>query len=520
MVASSRATIASREKEARFTMLEKLADHDDELMEQLLEDIPPPRDKVFDDLAKELREGLVCPVLIGRRDPHQRRAAAAEGAAPRGAGRRRDREAPRRQGATATTRSPMCSRRCTPRTAARCRSPACSSGEVGDGVTLQSPDGEAGRVSGVFKLHRAGQREARTGRRPAKRSALGKLDSARTGDTLSSGKQPHKPRRRRSQPYRRCWRSPLRAKERKDDVKLGQALNKLRRGGPVAHRRAQCRRPTKSSLWGQGEMHLRVAAERLSRALRRADRRRAADASAIARPSASRSSQRGRHKKQSGGHGQFGDVVLDIKPLPRGAASRSRTRSPAAWCRATTSRRSRKGVDDGLKHGPLGFPVVDVAVTLIDGSYHAVNSSDMAFRTPAASAWSRRCRNASRCCSSRSMVVMVVPVGSERQDQRHPLGTARPDPRLRHARRLDGWDVVRALMPGSRDRRPDHRAPLGHGRRRQLHLQVRPHGQLTAAHRRPDDRGPQGQGGLTGIDLRHPHRGSDSNIRVNRLFMG
>ena len=56
---------ADRDKEARFTMLESLADHDDELMEQLLEDIPPPRDKVFDDLAKELRDGLICPVLIG-----------------------------------------------------------------------------------------------------------------------------------------------------------------------------------------------------------------------------------------------------------------------------------------------------------------------------------------------------------------------------------------------------------------------------------------------------------------------
>src|SRR5256885_4628740 len=55
----------SREKEARFSMLETLADHDDELMEQLLEDIPPPRDKVFDDLAKEQRDGLICPVFIG-----------------------------------------------------------------------------------------------------------------------------------------------------------------------------------------------------------------------------------------------------------------------------------------------------------------------------------------------------------------------------------------------------------------------------------------------------------------------
>ena len=65
-----------REKDARFSMLETLADHDDELMEQLLEDIPPPRDKVFDDLARELREGLVCPVLLGSADPHQRRVAA------------------------------------------------------------------------------------------------------------------------------------------------------------------------------------------------------------------------------------------------------------------------------------------------------------------------------------------------------------------------------------------------------------------------------------------------------------
>src|SRR6187401_1661111 len=54
-----------REKEARFSMLEKLADHDDTLMEQLLEDIPPPRDAVFDDLSRELRDGLICPVLLG-----------------------------------------------------------------------------------------------------------------------------------------------------------------------------------------------------------------------------------------------------------------------------------------------------------------------------------------------------------------------------------------------------------------------------------------------------------------------
>src|SRR5918998_1907394 len=57
-----------REKEARFSMLERLADHDDHLMEELLSDIEPPRDRVFEDLAKELRERQVVPVLIGSAD--------------------------------------------------------------------------------------------------------------------------------------------------------------------------------------------------------------------------------------------------------------------------------------------------------------------------------------------------------------------------------------------------------------------------------------------------------------------
>src|SRR5690606_34058600 len=55
----------AREIEARFSMLETLADHDDALMEQLLDDVEPPRDAIFDDLAADLREGTVTPVLIG-----------------------------------------------------------------------------------------------------------------------------------------------------------------------------------------------------------------------------------------------------------------------------------------------------------------------------------------------------------------------------------------------------------------------------------------------------------------------
>jgi len=94
-------------------------------------------------------------------------------------------------------------------------------------------------------------------------------------------------------------------------------------------------------------------------------------------------SQHARHKKQSGGHGQFGDVHLDIKPLPRGsgfnfANSISGGVVPRQYIPAVEA-----GVRDYLHRGPLGFPVVDIAVTLTDGQYHSVDSSDMAFKAAA-----------------------------------------------------------------------------------------------------------------------------------------
>jgi elongation factor G len=91
--------------------------------------------------------------------------------------------------------------------------------------------------------------------------------------------------------------------------------------------------------------------------------------------------QRGRHKKQSGGHGQFGDVVLDIQPLPRGSGFSFEEKISGGVVPRNYIPAVEEGVIDGLKHGPLGFPVVDVAVALTDGSYHTVDSSDMAFRT-------------------------------------------------------------------------------------------------------------------------------------------
>ncbi len=364
-----------REKEARFSMLETLADHDDELMEQLLEDIPPPRDKVFDDLAKEQREGLICPVLMGAatRTNGIERLLKALRHESNGVAQTTERLGLKPNGEAVgyvlkTSHSTHGGKTSIVRV-------LC--GQIGDGTTLNSPDGEVGRVSGVSKI--VGQNMEKRG--PAMGGdtvALGKLDRARTGDTLSSGKQPHAAIAE-VKPLPPVLAIAISAKERKDDVKLGQALQKLVEEDPslvVVHNPET----HEVVVWGQGEMHLRVATERLAERFGVSIVRRSPTVGyreTIRKPIV----QRGRHKKQSGGHGQFGDVVLDIKPLPRGTGFTFADEIKGGVVPSNYIPSVEEGVVDGLKHGPLGFPVVDVAVKLIDGSYHSVNSSDQAFRT-------------------------------------------------------------------------------------------------------------------------------------------
>ena len=362
------------DKEARFSMLERLADHDDELMEQLLDDIPPPRDKVFDDLAKELREGAICPVLIGsgiRCHGVLRLLKALRHEAPRVI------DTVKRLGFAVNGEAAgyVMKTLHTPH-GGKMSITRVLSGGIGEGAMLAGASHTADRVSGVFKL--TGQSSEK---RPAASAgdtvALGKLDHAKTCDTLTTGKDP-RPAIMTVAPHPPVLAIAVSAKERKDDVKLGQALNKLLDEDPslsVVHNAET----HEVIVWGQGEMHLRVATERLAARFGIALNRR--QPTVGYRETIRRGIvQRGRHKKQSGGHGQFGDVVLDIKPLPRGAGfTFDETITGGVVPRQYISS-VEEGVIDGLKNGPLGFQVVDVAATLIDGSYHTVDSSDMAFR--------------------------------------------------------------------------------------------------------------------------------------------
>ncbi len=208
--------------------------------------------------------------------------------------------------------------------------------------------------------------------------AFGKLELTRTGDTLSSGRQARGAVATVA-PYPPILAMAIEAKERKDDVKLGMAFTRLTEEDPslkVIHNTEN----HDVVMWGQGEMHLRVAIERLADRYGvpvLTHRPGVGYRETIRKPI----TIRGRHKKQSGGHGAFGDVVLEIRPLPREAGFRFHDKITGGVVPRNYIPAVEEGVKDGLKHGPLGFPVVDVEVSLTDGSYHTVDSSDMAFRT-------------------------------------------------------------------------------------------------------------------------------------------
>ena len=134
--------------------------------------------------------------------------------------------------------------------------------------------------------------------------------------------------------------------------------------------------------------------------------------------------QRGRHKRQTGGHGQFGDVVLEIRPLPRGSGFVFEDKISGGVVPRNFIPSVEKGIIEFLKEGPLGFPVVDLAVALIDGSYHSVNSSDAAFQTAARIGMSEGMPNCGRAAGADHAREDPRAVGLDRERQRRDLDAA------------------------------------------------------------------------------------------------
>ncbi|MBY0563174.1 MAG: elongation factor G [Hyphomonadaceae bacterium] len=365
------ADMAERETEARFQMLEKLADFDDALMEQLLSDVTPDRDTVFADLVRETREGLIAPVFFG--------------STAQGYGMRRLLKALRHD----TPEPKFAAQRLGLKGAGAYVMRISHAGQAGklayarvfgktiaDSDQLTLSDGSTQRPGALFAVQGA-QTKKVSSAPEGDVVAIGKLDPVAAGDLLGSGGGKQKAAVA-PPPRFAVYQLAIATKDRKDDVRLSGALQKLVEEDPgltVHHDQTT----HEILLRGQGEPHLRHVIERLKG-------RFGVDV-ATARPSTPyqetiRKSveKRGRHKKQTGGHGQFGDCVIQVKPLPRGGGFEFIDKIhggaiPRQWIPAVEA-----GVQDAMQKGPIGFPVVDVSVTLIDGSYHAVDSSEHSFQ--------------------------------------------------------------------------------------------------------------------------------------------
>ncbi|HEV2364130.1 MAG TPA: elongation factor G [Caulobacteraceae bacterium] len=364
--------LAPGEPDARFHMLEQLADFDDELMEQLLSDVIPSRDLVFADLVRDMNEGLICPVFFG--------------SAQNGSGVRRLLKALRHE-----TPPPekAAERLGLPGPAAWVVRSAYA-GQAGklayarvfgkplaDGADLTLPSGEHARAGGLFQVQGPNQKKVATAQ-VGDIVAIGKVESAVAGEALGFTGAPIVAKAR---PPKRgaLYAVAVAAANRKDDVRLSGALTRLLEEDPglaVTHDSEA----HQMLLSGQGEGHVRLALERLKR-------RFGVDIATEPPKTPYRETikkaltQRGRHKKQTGGHGQFADVTVEIRPRPRGGGFGFDSKItggvvPRQWVPAV-----EQGVRDGLSKGPLGFPVIDLEVTLIDGQTHSVDSSEMAFRT-------------------------------------------------------------------------------------------------------------------------------------------
>lgn len=175
---------------------------------------------------------------------------------------------------------------------------------------------------------------------------------------------------------------------RKDQDKLGVALGKITQTDPTVHTHMDAEF-NEIVLAGMGEVHLDVVACRL--------RDKFGVNITLGQPHvayretlAKKVKAQGRHKKQTGGHGQFGDCWISVEPLPIGSGFEFVDEIKGGVIPGKFIPSVETGVRDAMKRGGLiGFPVVDIRVAVFDGSYHSVDSSDVAFQMAGAIAFKK-----------------------------------------------------------------------------------------------------------------------------------
>ncbi len=363
--------LAALERADRTHLLETLADFDDALMEALLLDETPEPATIMADLAIDTAGNKVVPVMLGsalsgggvhrllkflRHEVPMPDAAAARMGIAGGAGLHVFKIA--NGGAMG-----------------RLVLGRLLGGALREGDELRV-GAEAERTGSLFLVQ--GEKHTKQAEAsPGDILAIARIEGARSGMVLGAAGTRCTPPEPMPCPPRNAALA-IAARDRKDDVKLSAALHRLCEEDPALEW-MQDEASHETILKGINEDHLGVVISRLQRRFGVAvdtHPPRVSYRESIRKPAA----VRGRHKKQSGGHGQYGDCVIEIAPRARGEGFVFEDRITGGAIPRQYIPAVEAGVRDAMEKGPLGFAVVDVAVKLTDGSFHSVDSSELAFR--------------------------------------------------------------------------------------------------------------------------------------------
>jgi len=435
------AEILPRESDARREMLETLSEFDDKLLEQLIEDVAPEKSLIYRDLHDEFGADQISPVLIGAGDREngvRRLLKALRHDTPFVEETAKRRDLPSNGVALNGGGVAECFKVLHQAHAGKLSLCRVWSGSLSEGQSLGGV-----RIGSLFRPF--GQRLDKANEVTAGEIvALAKVDALSAGQAVSAAgitavadfPPAESP----------VFTLALAAKNRNDEVKLSGALHKITEEDPslAYEQRAETH---ELLLKGQGEMHLKVAVEKL------AGRYNVAVDTVPPRVAYRETIQQGtsqhaRYKRQTGGHGQFADIKVEIRPLPRGSGFRFVDKIVGGVVPRNFIPAVEEGCGEFLKEGPLGQPVVDLEVTLVDGQYHAVDSSEMSFKMASRIALTEglpKCKPV----LLEPILKVTVAAPSDATSRIQRLITGRRGQLLGYDARpgWNGWDEVSALMP-------------------------------------------------------------------------
>lgn len=366
--------LKEEENAARTEMLEILADFDDHLLEELVEEIEPSKEEILKDLKQDLSADLIVPVFFGIAEADYGvrpllSALVKETPEPSVTATRRGLKVDNQKEAIAQVLKTYYTTQGGQLSLVR-----VWQGQLTDGMTLNNV-----RVGGIYRLMGSNQKSLNKAD-VGEIVVLARLEGIKTGQTLSNSQKEVKnlPMAELLKPV---YAQAIKAENRRDEVKISDAIAKLIDEDPSLQYE-QNNETHEVILWGQGEIHLQIALDRLRNKYNLpmlTENPKIPYKETICKSI----NVNGRYKHQTGGHGAFGNVFLDIKPLQRGEGFNFHETIVGGVVPKKYIPGVEMGVREFLKQGPLGYPIVDIDVTLTDGSYHSVDSSEQAFKQAA-----------------------------------------------------------------------------------------------------------------------------------------